>query len=146
MIDCQIVLRFFAFRESEYVSGSVRSMLDSCMKRNRLADKRSVRIFKGLFETRLSFVNDTFGQHAFRLPESMNGRLSRPLFDALMVASDRMWTSAGLLKRNKTRARAALTALIENPRNYAAIVGRANTAKAILHRIALVERALKSVL
>jgi hypothetical protein len=34
MADCQIVLRFFAFREKEHVKGSVRSMLDSCMKRN----------------------------------------------------------------------------------------------------------------
>jgi Protein of unknown function DUF262 len=146
MGDCQIVLRFFSFREKEYVSGSVKNMLDSCMKRNQSADGKKIRFFKNLFETRLEFVNEIFGKGAFRLPDSMNGRLSRPLFDALMIASDRQWSSAASLKRKKVRVRAALRSLIENPRNYAVIVARANTAKAVLRRIALVERALQSVL
>jgi hypothetical protein len=37
MADMEIVLRFFAFRESETLSGSVRSMLDGTMKRLRHA-------------------------------------------------------------------------------------------------------------
>ena len=146
MADCQIVLRFFAFREKEHVSGSVKNMLDSCMKRNQLADKDKIKYFQDLFNTRLAFVNETIGKDAFRLPESLNGRLSRPLFDALMIASDRLWPSANNLKKKKTQVRTALKTLIEKPKNYAVIVGRANTAKAVLGRIALVEKALKSVL
>ena len=34
MLDCQIVLRFFALRDSATIKGSIRSMLDDCMERN----------------------------------------------------------------------------------------------------------------
>ncbi len=43
MVDCQIVLRFFAFRDPTYVSGSVKSMLDNTMKRNKDADKKRLK-------------------------------------------------------------------------------------------------------
>ena len=32
MIDCELVLRFFAFRDERAIKGSVKSILDRCME------------------------------------------------------------------------------------------------------------------
>jgi len=90
MADCQIVLRFFAFRDQHYVSGSVKGMLDSCMKRNRYGTPANIKEFRNIFKSRLNLVYEIFGTNAFRLPASQNARHSRPLSDALMIALDRL--------------------------------------------------------
>lgn len=146
MIDCQIVLRFFAFRERQHVSGSIRSMLDGCMERNRYLGPAQIKLARNDFLSRLTLVHDIFGPNAFRLPVSENNRYSRPLSDAVMIACDRLWGSASKLKSQKLALRTKLAKLLASPKSYAVIVGRPNTSKALLGRIKLVENALKSAL
>jgi hypothetical protein len=57
-----------------------------------------------------------------------------------------LWPAAGKLRLAKTRLRTQLDSLLAHPKSYAVIVGRPNTARAVLRRIALVERVLQSVL
>ncbi len=64
MADCQIVLRFFAFRENKYVIGSVKSMLDNTMKRYRQADSHKIKEFQKIFTSRLSIIRTIFGPNA----------------------------------------------------------------------------------
>jgi len=146
MADCQIVLRFFALREREFVKGSVKNMLDSCMERNQNSDASALKRFREIFTSRLKLVHEVFGIDAFRLPASQNARHSRPLADALMIALDRLWESAPKLKSRRPKLKAQLEALLANPKRYAVIVGRPNTADAVLRRIALLESAFRAVL
>jgi len=146
MADCQIVLRFFSFREKQFVSGSVKSMLDSCMKRHQHEKEKRIKEFKTLFSSRLKLVHDIFGLNAFRLPASLNARHSRPLSDALMIACDRLWSNASKFKSKRAHLRKELDSLLASQKSYSVIVGRPNTAKAVLRRIRLAEKVLKSVL
>jgi hypothetical protein len=146
MADCQIVLRFFAFRDKRYVSGSVKSMLDTCMKRNLAISAANIKNYQQVFTSRLKLVYDIFGPDAFRLPASQNSRHSRPLADALMIACDRLWSESANLQKHKTQLRKKLDSLLGSEKSYAVIVGRPNTAKAVLRRISLVEKAFRSVL
>src|SRR5207249_839876 len=49
MTDCEIVLRFFALRESSAIRGSVRSILDRCMEANRDPDEDRLQEFRDAF-------------------------------------------------------------------------------------------------
>jgi hypothetical protein len=146
MADCQIVLRYFAFREKEHVIGSVKSMLDSTMRRHRYADKSKIKEFRDLFNSRLSKIHEIFGNDAFKLPESRGSRYSRPLFDALMIAFDRLWDRRSKFRAKRSQLRAKLNSLLRHEKSYAIIIGRPNTAKALRRRISSVENAFKSVL
>jgi hypothetical protein len=146
MGDCQIVLRFFAFRDLKNVKGSVKRMLDTAMTENRdMGDDHFAELQK-TFNSRLNLVSKIFGRDAFRLPDSRGGKHSRPLFDALMIAADRLWEDRKELTSKRSRAQAKVKALLMRENSYEIIVGRPNTAEAVKTRIALVEKALRSAI
>lgn len=150
MLDCEIVLRFFAFRDRKHVLGSVRSILDNCMKRNRNLGEQDIAELRHRFVSALQTATAIFDADAFRLPPSESkkqGALSRPLYDAQMVAidelsdrTDEMLAHASQIVQN--------VATLTNPNSqaYELIVGRANTASAILDRIDRVREAILSAL
>jgi hypothetical protein len=140
MLDCEIVLRFFAFRRRGKIKGSVRSMLDKCMEDNTDISPEDVEILGKEFRDRLAFAIKLLGKNAFRYQDGDGKwRLSQPLYDAVMVAVDRIWQQREEIQKRKDEIRAALTALLKQEDAYEVIVGRPNTAKAIEARIALVE-------
>lgn len=146
MADCQIVLRFFAFREAEHIVGSVRRTLDDCMERYRDAPPKVIGKFRSEFKATFEFAKEVFGADLFRLPAQGNtGKrpLSRPLYDAVMVA---LWNvrekrNSILAARMKIRERVARS--LASPKDYEIIVGRPNTANAIRARIRRIERIIK---
>ena len=142
MLDCEIVLRFFAFRRGK-LKGSVRSMLDKCMEDNVETPSEEVERQGQEFRERLGVALKIFGKHAFRyLEEDGTLRISQPLYDAVMVGIDRLWDErTGLVKR-RVAIRAGLTKLLKHEDAYIVIIGRPNTAKAIEARIALLEDVL----
>jgi hypothetical protein len=144
MGDCQIVLRFFAFREKAKIVGSVRHMLDKSMEQYQYADVEGIEQMRTDFVSRLETVNAIFGVAAFKL-DGKKG-LSRPLFDALMIATDRLWSSKNKLKEKKATLRAALNKLLKNETSYEIIVGRPNTAAAVRARIDLIEKSFRSAI
>lgn len=50
MEDCEIVLRFFALRDTGKIRGSVRRMLDRCMEANLEATQEEIDAYRKLFE------------------------------------------------------------------------------------------------
>lgn len=94
MNDCELVLRFFAFRHASRLRGAVKTILDNCMKEHRELTEPQVAEFKKAFLTRLELAKELFGKQTFRIPQ--RGRvtkLSIPLYDATMVALDRHFKS-----------------------------------------------------
>ena len=87
MADCELVLRFFAIKETilEDRRGSLRSLMDKAMRQHASDNESRLVELDGEFRQALSFLFEIFNGHPFVLPQT--GRLSRPAYDALMVAA-----------------------------------------------------------
>lgn len=149
MGDCEIVLRYFAFRDDGNISGSVRGMLDRTMRTHRLATEEWIEAANAEFKGALELSYHIFGDQTFRLPAD-NGRrpLSRPLYDAVMcsvAALTKLGRAADMMSR-ATEIRNALDGALDGPEIYAVIVGRPNTSMAIRDRIAAVRDLIETCL
>lgn len=139
MGDCEIVLRFFAFREVKNIKGSVRAMLDKCMDTNRYADPRAIDASRTSFMSALELAIAIFGKRTFQIKND-KGRWvhSKPVFDALMIASERLLPHAGRLIRNKKGIFEEFQGrLTGSPDFYDTLIGKANTAQSIKDRLQL---------
>jgi hypothetical protein len=139
MKDCEIVLRFFAFRDKAGIKGSVRSILDSCMARNRSAAESKISEWRTAFNSALTTAHAIFGMRAFQVKD-LNGqwRLSQPMFDAVMVSVDELSERRENLIKRKAKIVADLSKATQKPAVYDIIVGKPNTAKAIKKRLDIV--------
>ncbi len=144
MTDCQIVLRFFTFRNSALIKGSVRSMLDNCMEKYKDAPEKQISELKNIFQSRLHLAHEIFGENTFR-HENENGKwiLSQPLFDGMMVALDRLWENKSKLIKHRSEVSKELSRLLKIKRQYKIIIGKPNTAKAVSKRLNLITSAFK---
>jgi hypothetical protein len=140
MVDCEIVLRFFAFRKKSAIKGSVRKILDQCMEQHLDASVDELVSLEADFTSRLELARELFGERTFRLPGDGAGKPSQPLYDAVMLALDRLYAEKDRLLANSDTVRSRLAAALEDEQFHELIVARANTAEAIKTRLATVER------
>jgi hypothetical protein len=87
-----------------------------------------------------------FGARAFRLDESRKHELSLPLYDAEMVAVDRLYEHRSDLVQKSTQVLQSLDEALTDEDTYELIVARPNTADAIKKRLAKVEEIFRSVI
>jgi hypothetical protein len=142
LADAELVLRFFALRDATLNSrtGSLRLILDRYMAENANPDDAAVQGMSDLFRSCLARLRDVFGTDTFRLPSTT--RLSRPLYDALMVALS--CDSSVDIEGNASAIRSALADALNDPESYDVLVGRGNTIGAVLDRVALAGEVLKA--
>jgi hypothetical protein len=135
MADCELVLRFFAIRETLLTkgTGSLRRLLDRTMSRHHSDSPEEINESKGQFMSCLRDLIVVFDGAPFRLPNS--SRPSRPLYDALMVSLS--LRSVGDLLENKTEVQVRLSDALADSDKYDILVGRGNTIEAIRNRVAL---------
>lgn len=149
MTDVEIVLRFFAFRDREKLSGSVRSMLDGTMKRLRRPTANELVELRQDFMDALGICREVFGEHTFRLPPvgGRPGKISRPLYDAEMVAVFNLRSRRAdlIAKREGIKGR-ILEMSAPGSATYDLMVGRGNTATAISDRIDAVQQMLQEII
>lgn len=141
MADNQIVLRFLAFRNYSGLKGSVRSILDAFMRANQNLQPPDLAILEKRFTDCIEIVQSLFGENAFKLPDTQ--RRSVPLYDALMVAIDAEVTNAKKIRAAKKAIVLSLDRSLRRPKTYAILVGRPNTAAAIVERIDHVRRIIR---
>ncbi len=147
MLDCEIVLRFFAFSDPKRLRGSVRSILDKCMADNLSMADDDIPELEKRFNRALKLARDIFGAETFRYRDPKNKtRLSRPLFDAVMIALDHLCDQRSTLLKKRSAVVAAVTKLLRREKAFAVIVGRPNTSKAIQARIDLLQRAISAAI
>ena len=147
MKDCEIVLRFFAFREENHIRGSVRSILDKCMERHKGTSATQLAEYRSAYITRLKLARDVFRDEVFRIQdEGGTWRVSPPLYDGVMVAIDRLWDQRVAIRNAKGQIKEKLAKTLQKPSAYALIVGRPNTAQAIRARLDLLTRVIRSCL
>jgi hypothetical protein len=145
MIDCEIVLRFFAFRKRSRIKGSVRKILDSCMKDFKDQTTTQVQPLEREYLERLGIAHEVFAERTFRY-QDQNGdwRVSQPLYDGVMLAVDTLWPHRDQLKAKKKAVVKAVSSLFKDEDAFAIIVGRPNTARAIHDRIDLVRKTISN--
>jgi hypothetical protein len=143
MKDCEIVLRFFAFRDLARIRGSVRSVLDNYMKRHKDAEPTQIKELRDAFSDCLKISHTVFGSQTFRVQIKGKWRHSQPLFDAVMVAVDRLRGHESRLISHRKEISRALLKQMEKRDTYEIIVGKPNTATAVKDRISIVHDLLK---
>ncbi|CAH2917361.1 MAG: hypothetical protein CPSOU_3028 [uncultured Paraburkholderia sp.] len=148
MIDCELVLRFFAFRNKKGIKGSVKSILDNWMLQNQSADASVLASMEQDFKSRIELAHDLFGLSAFKIKDKDEGRekSSQPFHDAIVVACDRQYQNRDRLIQRKSSLKKGIREVFADDDNYELIVGRANTADAIKKRLDLVEECFVDVL
>lgn len=140
LADAELVLRYFALDDAiaEARQGALRTLLDRYMARNATLPADRVDGMRARFLGSLGRLRSVFGADTFRLPGSR--RLSRPLYDALMIAAGR--APCDDLEHRAADVRAALAAALDHPEEYDVLVGRANTIGAVHERVHLAGRVL----
>jgi hypothetical protein len=143
MLDCEIVLRFFAFRKKSNLRGSVKAMLDRVMEENMDSSEAQIETFRKEFLERLATAVGIFGANAFRYTDE-NGKvqLSIPLFDGVMVAIDRNWDKKSNLLNRRATIQKNVQKLINDETSFEVIVGKPNTAKAVAKRLDILTEAM----
>ncbi len=145
MQDCELVLRFFAFRRISKLKGSVKSILDSCMEEFSQAKPEVLSALEQRFTKALELSEGIFSPHTFRAKDTKDHwRLSQPLFDAIMVAVDSQILHTSKLLASKNKIKTDLASELKNEDSYAIIVGRPNTSQAIKDRISLMQKILQN--
>lgn len=141
MMDCELVLRFFAIREtvSGELKGSLRHILDRTMAKYKRISEEEINILERQFNGSLEVLVRLLGPDFVVLPGTR--RPSRPLYDALMVA---IGTSVDSPSRSHIAdpvvAKERLVAALRNKDDYDVLVGRGNTVEAIKARVALARK------
>ncbi len=139
MGDCQIILRFFALREEEFIGGSMRSMLDKCMERHIEITQERANELGREFVTRLDFAYKLFEGRPFDL-SLIPGERRRPsvaIYDAVMVAIDRLWLDRNRILARQASILARYRDIIQSEIHTGRLTGAANTADDVRDRIKL---------
>lgn len=140
MGDCQLVLRYFALRESENIRGSMKSMLDRAMEREITVNEAEA--LKTEFEERLTYLYNLFGGTPFTLPPDDKGRVrvSATIYDAAMVAINDMWDKKNEISQDASAVRARMLETMIDETKITTLTGQGNTAKAVKDRIDLMRK------
>jgi hypothetical protein len=133
LADAELVLRFFALHDAFSMGrGSLRQILDRYMERKANVDETTAQGMQADFLGLLQRLVDLFAGQPFRLP---NGRPSRPLYDALMIALS--LTPELDLVANAQAINRSLAEALDDRGLYDVLVGRGNTMDAIRSRVEL---------
>ncbi|MCT1804022.1 DUF262 domain-containing protein [Kocuria carniphila] len=140
LADAELILRVFALKDAidHDRRGSLRTILDRYMAENSDISEAQQVSMKRRFLASLQWVMDAFGESAFRLPTS---RLSRPLYDALMIAHMQLAEMRAPLASHVTVQR-KLAAALRDDSQYEVLVGRGNTIGSVKERVGLARTVL----
>lgn len=142
MADCQAVLRVFALKDDANISGSMKVILDRCMKNNLQTSQEELGEMRIQFVEVLKTAVSFFEGQPFLLPPNEKGkqRVSLAFFDAVMVAVWRRFATIGAMNASIAQIRAGVgLALLDN---LEALTGKANTAASIKERIEVIGTAI----
>lgn len=146
MADCQIVLRFFALRDENFIQGSMRSILDRCMERNLDLSKGDCESLGDEFTQRLELADSLFDSDPFELELYGRTRPSVGVYDGIMVALDRLWDRRDDIIAAKPAIQKAYSQLIETEGASGKLTGSANTSQDVKDRLSLFENMILEAL
>lgn len=134
MADCELVLRYFGIKRliNENLGGSLRSILDKTSKAFQFIDESEKESLAEEFKRTIDGLYGIFGDQTFRIPST--GKLSRPMYDAFMVAYE-------LVDKNNLKCaqdiKTILADIDTDTKEYETLIGKGNTAESIRERVDL---------
>src|SRR5260370_18046125 len=147
MLDCELVLRFFAFTKVSNIKGSVKAMLDHTLEDNQNVSEQELAQMEEDFKDRIKLAQEVFGAKVFRYTDKGGKpQLSQPLYDGVMVALDRLWPRRKEILSAKTAVAKSVERLFKDEHAFEVIVGKPNTAKAVRERLELLTKAIEGSL
>lgn len=134
MMDCELVLRFFAIRDAVAgkAKGSLRQIFDRTMQRHSSDTEGQIAILKAEFLGTLGRVTKALGTNFHLLP---GDQPSRPLYDAILVAAESLPHLD--LQASASSIQARLAAALTDTHKYDVLVARGNTLDSIKDRVKL---------
>ncbi|MED5544627.1 MAG: DUF262 domain-containing protein [Pseudomonadota bacterium] len=140
MADCELVLRYFALRDSGNIRGSMRSMLDRAME-VKISQDQAIESQKN-YKSRFSFLYELFDSNPFVLRSDGKERVSAAVYDAAMVAADQLWERRNQIAADKNGVKQRMLSASADEDKYEILVGRGNTADSVRERIDLMKNIL----
>ena len=140
MKDCELILRFFALRDDSNVYGSLRSILDRAMAKTRISNDNQINELREIFCSRFDFLYELFDHQPFVL----ENRVATVLYDALMVAIDKLWKDKDKIMKNKMKVNRCFNNLLSTKESFDEIIGSKGSAKDINNRIELFMQVLNT--
>lgn len=136
MTDCELVLRYFTMKliYEGKLKGSIKSALDKCMILYQKVPDNDIQLLKVDFLNALTALQKIFEENTFILPKTK--RISRPLYDGLMVAYNYGVTNNKTIKTSQ-QINKDLTTALEDAEKYSILVGKGNTIETVKERITL---------
>ncbi|GAA2603081.1 DUF262 domain-containing protein [Dactylosporangium fulvum] len=139
MFDVELVLRFFAFRQDpQYFARSFRDYFDEYLRRANRFNSALLEQLGNLFRETIDLVYEVFGERAFWLWRTRNGRwnwLSRPTtvaYDTIMYTFSQRIDDKELILQRKEELSASLPRFYEA--NYSSFAGRYTNPANIISR------------
>ena len=141
MTDCELILRYFAIKliYKDTIKGSIKNALDKTMIRYQNSTTAEIDILRTEFNDTLASIYSIFKEKTFVLPKT--NRMSRPLYDGLMVAFIIGKDNEKTLK-NSNEITDELNTRLNNLDSYELIIGKGNTVETIKERIDLLLKVL----
>ncbi len=140
MDDCEMVLRFFAFREKGNIKNSTKAMLDRCMDEYQNIEEDKIKMFRELFVTRLDLANQLFGDKAFK----HHGDFMLVIYDGVMIALDRLFDRRTELISKSSKILEKIAGLLGDKDTHDQLLERISSAKSVKYRIDLFENAFRT--
>lgn len=141
MTDCELVLRYFAIKliYQDILKGSIKSALDKTMIRYQNNSITEIDALRNEFNDSLDSVHSIFKDSTFVLPKT--NRMSRPLYDGLMVAF-RIGKESDKTLKEVHIIISSLNNSLNDPESYELIVGKGNTVETTKERVDLLLKVL----
>ena len=148
MKDCELVLRYFALKDEKNVKGSIKTMLDRKMERLKHISKDKAEQLKIEYRSRIDFLFKLFKEEPFQIPSGKSGRkrVSIGLYEASMVAIDKLWKFKDNIIADQNQVIDRLEKATRNEEKHSIIVGRRSVkgresaVQAVQDRINLVKK------
>lgn len=141
MMDCELVLRFFAIKDAanDLSRGALRQILDQTLSRHNKASEAEIAVMANDFKATLNRLTQALGKDFHKLPK--DNKPSRPLYDALMVATSE--SPEVDLTSDSLGINGRLSAALSTPAQYEILVGRGNTLESIKDRVELAKSIIR---
>lgn len=140
MMDCEYVLRFFAFGRRSKLRGSVQKILDEFMREHQFASQEFLQSAESRFIRSLELAREIFADEIFLARDE---KRSVPLYDAVMIGLDHLYEHRSALTQRRADIVSSFKKLLDDDERYEIVVGRPNTAAAIKDRLDIVENLLR---
>lgn len=135
MMDCELVLRFFAIKEvyqRRITEGSMKALLDKTMKNNMKLSDEDLNEKRNLFESTVKGVVESLGKEVIVNPILKTPRRARNLYDSMLVAYSEVKEEE---IQSKEIVMNNLKKVLREEKEYELIITKGNSIENILYRV-----------